>query len=50
MPLMCGPGAIATILGMTSKIKRASSELARHLQPLWQPHDACDLLVSRLRG
>ena len=28
MPLMCGPGAIATILGMTSKIKQSSTELA----------------------
>ena len=28
MPLMCGPGAIATILGMTSTIKRSSTELA----------------------
>ena len=28
MPLMCGPGAIATILGMSSTIKRSSSELA----------------------
>src|SRR6478752_6126697 len=27
MPLMCGPGAIATILGMTSKIKQSSTEL-----------------------
>jgi multiple antibiotic resistance protein len=27
MPLMCGPGAIATILGMTSTIKESSSEL-----------------------
>ena len=26
MPLMCGPGAIATIIGITSKIKHASSE------------------------
>ena len=28
MPLMCGPGAIATILGMTSTIKESSTELA----------------------
>jgi multiple antibiotic resistance protein len=28
MPLMCGPGAIATILGMTSTIKRSSTELS----------------------
>jgi multiple antibiotic resistance protein len=28
MPLMCGPGAIATILGMTSTIKDSSTELA----------------------
>jgi multiple antibiotic resistance protein len=28
MPLMCGPGAIATILGMASTIHRSSSELA----------------------
>ena len=28
MPLMFGPGAIATILGMTSTIKRSSTELA----------------------
>ncbi len=28
MPLMCGPGAIATILGMTSTIKRSPTELA----------------------
>jgi len=28
MPLMCGPGAIATIIGMTSTIKQSSSELA----------------------
>jgi multiple antibiotic resistance protein len=27
MPLMFGPGAIATILGMTSKIQRSSAEL-----------------------
>jgi multiple antibiotic resistance protein len=27
MPLMCGPGAIATILGMTATIKRSSTEL-----------------------
>jgi multiple antibiotic resistance protein len=28
MPLMCGPGAIATILGMTSTIQRSSTELS----------------------
>ena len=28
MPLMCGPGAIATILGMTSTIKHSATELA----------------------
>ena len=28
MPLMCGPGAIATILGMTATIKELSAELA----------------------
>ena len=28
MPLMCGPGAIATILGMTSEIKQPSTEMA----------------------
>jgi multiple antibiotic resistance protein len=28
MPLMCGPGAIATILGMTSTIRESSTELA----------------------
>ena len=28
MPLMCGPDAIATILGMTSEIKQPSTELA----------------------
>jgi MarC family membrane protein len=28
MPLMCGPGAIATILGMTATIKQSSTELA----------------------
>jgi multiple antibiotic resistance protein len=27
MPLMCGPGAIATILGMTSTIKHSATEL-----------------------
>ena len=27
MPLMCGPGAIATILGMTSIIRQSSAEL-----------------------
>jgi multiple antibiotic resistance protein len=27
MPLMFGPGAIATVLGMTSKIRQSSSEL-----------------------
>jgi multiple antibiotic resistance protein len=27
MPLMCGPGAIATILGMTSTIKHSSTEI-----------------------
>jgi multiple antibiotic resistance protein len=28
IPLMCGPGAIATILGMTSEIKQPSTNLA----------------------
>ena len=28
MPLMCGPGAIATILGMTATIKQSSHEIA----------------------
>ena len=28
LPLMCGPGAIATILGMTSTIRQSSTELA----------------------
>jgi multiple antibiotic resistance protein len=28
MPLMCGPGAIATILGMTSTIRQSPTELA----------------------
>ncbi len=28
MPLMCRPGAIATILGMTATIKQSSAELA----------------------
>ncbi|MBR0827055.1 MarC family protein [Bradyrhizobium manausense] len=28
MPLMCGPGAIATILGMTSTIRQSSTELS----------------------
>jgi multiple antibiotic resistance protein len=28
MPLMCGPGAIATILGMASTIKQSSTGLA----------------------
>ena len=28
MPLMCGPGAIATILGMTSTIRPSPTELA----------------------
>ena len=28
MPLMCGPGAIATILGMTSTIRQSSAELS----------------------
>lgn len=28
MPLMCGPGAIATILGMTATIKHSPTELA----------------------
>jgi len=28
MPLMCGPGAIATILGMTATIQHSSAELA----------------------
>jgi multiple antibiotic resistance protein len=32
MPLMCGPGAIATILGMTSTIKHW-----HHFSPLWRP-------------
>src|SRR5271163_4490893 len=27
MPLMCGPGAIATIIGMTATIRRSSTEL-----------------------
>ena len=27
MPLMFGPGAIATVLGMTSKIRQSSTEL-----------------------
>ena len=31
MPLMFGPGAIATILGMTSTIKQSSTELASFL-------------------
>jgi multiple antibiotic resistance protein len=28
MPLMCGPGAIATILGMTSTVRQSPTELA----------------------
>ena len=28
LPLMCGPGAIATILGMASTIRQSSTELA----------------------
>ncbi len=28
MPLMCGPGAIATILGMTATIKESATEVA----------------------
>jgi multiple antibiotic resistance protein len=28
LPLMCGPGAIATILGMTATIKQSSNEIA----------------------
>src|SRR4029077_20359359 len=28
MPLMCGPGAIATIMGMTSTIRQSPTELA----------------------
>lgn len=28
MPLMCGPGAIATIIGMTATIKQSSAEIA----------------------
>ena len=28
MPLMCGPGAIATILGMTSTIQQSATKLA----------------------
>ena len=28
MPLMCGPGAIATILGMTSTIRQSSAEFS----------------------
>lgn len=28
LPLMCGPGAIATILGMTATIKESSAEIA----------------------
>ena len=35
MPLMCGPGAIATILGMTSTIRQSPTELA-YLSP-WSP-------------
>ena len=36
MPLMCGPGAIATILGMASTIRQSPTELAS-LSPSWQP-------------
>jgi multiple antibiotic resistance protein len=28
MPLMCGPGAIATVLGMTATVKKSSDEIA----------------------
>jgi multiple antibiotic resistance protein len=31
MPLMCGPGAIATVLGMTATVKRSGSEVASYI-------------------
>jgi multiple antibiotic resistance protein len=42
MPLMCGPGAIATILGMTSLVKHSGSEIASLLAI------ACAILASML--
>ena len=50
LPLMCGPGAIATILGMTSTIKQSSTELAsicRHCGS-HPRHYARDVFVSGL--
>jgi multiple antibiotic resistance protein len=40
MPLMCGPGAIATIIGMTATIKDSSREFLSFVAiaaPLWRP-------------
>jgi multiple antibiotic resistance protein len=31
MPLMCGPGAIATVLGMTATVRRSTSEVASYI-------------------
>src|SRR5262245_11249136 len=42
MPLMCGPGAIATILGMTSLVKHSEFELASFLAI------ACAILATML--
>src|SRR5512138_3407488 len=36
MPLMCGPGAIATILGMTSIPSGSRQQNWRRLSPSWQ--------------
>ena len=52
MPLMCGPGAIATIIGMTSTIKQSSTEagfICRHSGG-HRRHHACDVLVPDLCG
>ena len=49
MPLMCGPGAIATILGMTSKIKQSSTELGS-FAAIVAAIASTMLVVSRLCG
>jgi small neutral amino acid transporter SnatA (MarC family) len=52
MPLMCGPGAIATILGMTSTIKQSphrTGVVCRH-RGSHSRHYARDVLVSDLCG
>ena len=52
MPLMCGPGAIATILGMTSTVRQSPTELASFFRRRGSNsrHHARDVLVSDLCG